>query len=93
MIALIRLLFFLFAAELVLYFMIQAYLRSRKREQLEGEWDRRHPEKAGPSRERAAFVRRSMQGFERTLKSRLVALVFILPTVAVIAIAIWANTN
>lgn len=93
MIALIRLLFFLLVAELALYFVLQAYLRSVKREKLEGEWDRRHPDRAGPSGERTAFVRRSMKGFDRSLKSRLVALVFVLPTVAVIGIAIWANTN
>ncbi|MDO5528831.1 MAG: hypothetical protein Q4F71_05460 [Paracoccus sp. (in: a-proteobacteria)] len=93
MIALIRLLFFLLLAELVMYLLIRSYLRSVRREELEKEFDRRHPEIRGPSPERQRFIARSMRGFDRTIRSRLVGLVFVLPTIAVIAIVIAVNSN
>ena len=62
-----------------------------KREALEKEWDRRHPEIAGNSHLRREFVRRSMIGFGRTLRARLVGLVLVLPLVAIVVIVILVN--
>lgn len=93
MMALLRLIGLVLAIELIFYALLTVYIRSLRREELEKEWDRRHPEKAGPSPERRTFVRRSMVGFSKSLRSRLVALVLILPTVAIIAIIILVNYN
>lgn len=86
--AIIRLALILFVIEAIFYALLTVYLRSTKAESLEKEWDRRHPERAGDTEERSAFVRRSMVGFQKTLKARLVALVFVIPTI-VIAVIAW----
>ena len=86
--AIIRLALILFVIEAIFYALLTVYLRSTKTESLEKEWDRRHPERAGDTEERSAFVRRSMVGFQKTLKARLVALVFVIPTI-IIAVIAW----
>ena len=93
MIALFRLIGFVLVIELVFYVLIRIYLRSLRREELEKAWDRRHPERAGPGPERRAFVRRSMIGFDKTLRARLAWLVLVLPVVAIVAIIIVVNSN
>ncbi|MFV0411084.1 MAG: hypothetical protein ACK5LJ_15710 [Paracoccus sp. (in: a-proteobacteria)] len=91
--ALIRLAFLLFLVEAIFYLMLTIYLRSTKAEALEDEWDRRHPDRAGDSPQRRRFVHLAMRGFQKTLKARLVALVFILPTVAIGVIAWLVNVQ
>ena len=88
MFVLLRMMAFLFLIEAIFYLLLSIYLRSTKKEELEKEWDRRHPERAGDTEERSAFVRRSMVGFQKTLKARLVALVFVIPTI-IIAVIAW----
>ncbi|WBU61757.1 hypothetical protein [Paracoccus albus] len=90
---LLRLVVMLLLIEAIFYLLISIYLRSTKRESLEDEWDRRHPDRAGDSPERREFVRRSMVGFQKTLKARLVGLVFILPTIAIGVIAWYVNVQ
>ena len=63
------------------------------REALEKEWDRRHPGRAGPTAERDTFVRRSMRGFSKTLRARLVGLVLVLPLVVIVTIIVYVNYN
>lgn len=89
--AIIRLAAILIAIEALFYVLISLYLRSLQRERLEERWDARHPDRAGDSPERRVFVRRSMVGSERTLRARLVALVFVLPTVALMVIIYFVN--
>ena len=91
MAALFRLILFLLIAETVFYFLLRIYFRSLRREQLEEEWDARHPDQAGNNPARDEFVRKSMAGFEKTLKVRLLTLVYILPTVAVMVIVYLVN--
>ena len=93
MIAFLRLIGLLLAVELIFYVLISIYVRSLRREGLEKEWDRRHPDRAGASAQRAEFVRRSMAGFSRTLRARLVGLVLVLPLVVIVAIIIIVNYN
>lgn len=90
---LLRLVAMLLLIEAIFYLLISIYLRSTKREALENEWGRRHPDRAGDSPERREFVRRSMVGFQKTLKARLVGLVFILPTIAIGVIAWYVNVQ
>ncbi|MTH78705.1 hypothetical protein GL286_13305 [Paracoccus aestuariivivens] len=93
MLALLRLIGLVLVVELIFYFLLTVYIRSTRREALENEWDRRHPEKTGPSPERREFVRRSMIGFSKTLRARLVGLVLVLPVVAIVVIVILVNYN
>lgn len=93
MIAFLRLIGMVLAVELIFYALISIYIRSLRREALENEWDRRHPDRAGPTPERAEFVRRCMAGFGRTLRARLVGLVLVLPLVAIIVIVVIVNYN
>lgn len=91
MMALLRLAALILAVEAIFYLLLSVYLRSTRTEALEKEWDRRHPEEAGPTEARAAFVRRSMLGYSRTLRARLVWLVMVLPLVAIMAIIFYVN--
>ncbi|WP_134682184.1 hypothetical protein [Paracoccus ravus] len=91
MLALLRLIGLVLAIELIFYFLLSVYIRSTRREALEKEWDRRHPDRAGHSAERREFVRRSMVGFGKTLRARLVALVLVLPLVTIVVIIVLVN--
>jgi hypothetical protein len=89
--AFFRLILFLLIAETVFYLALRVYIRSLRRERLEEIWDERHPAMPGNTPARRAFVRRSMIGFDKTLKARLLLLVFVLPTLAVMGIIYWVN--
>lgn len=91
MLALLRLIGLVLVIEALFYALLTVYLRSTRREALEKEWDRRHPDRAGDSPERRVFIRRAMQGFSRTLRGRLALLVLVLPVVAIVAIIIIVN--
>lgn len=91
MAAFFRLILFLLIAETAFYLLLRIYLRSLRTERLEDIWDERHPAMPGNSPARRAFVRRSMIGFDRTLRSRLLLLVFVLPNLAVMGIVYWIN--
>ncbi len=93
MIAFLRLIGLVLVVELIFYALIYIYVRSLRRESLENEWDRRHPDRAGPTGERAAFVQRSMRGFEKSLRARLVGLVLVLPLVVIVTIIVFVNYN
>ncbi|SNR38261.1 hypothetical protein EYF88_05850 [Paracoccus sediminis] len=91
MAAFFRLILFLLIAETVFYVLLRVYLRSLRTERLEDRWNERHPAMPGNTPARRAFVRRSMAGFDRTLRSRLLLLVFVLPNLAVAGIIYWVN--
>lgn len=87
----VRLVLLVLAIEALFYVLISIYVRSLRRERLEERWDAKHPDHAGDSPERREFVRRSMVGFERSLKARLPWLVFVLPTLAILATVYYVN--
>lgn len=91
MAALFRLALVLLLLEAVFFVLLRLYIRSQRHERLEEIWDRRHPDMAGDSLARREFIRRSMLGFDKSLKSRLIWLVFILPTLAILTIVIIVN--
>ena len=90
-VALIRLWLVLLAGQMVFYLLLRVYLRSQQVERLENRWDARHPDLAGNSAARRAFVAKAMAGFGRSLRARLAVLVFVLPTLAVLVIVIAVN--
>ncbi|MBU3030308.1 hypothetical protein [Paracoccus marinaquae] len=91
MAALFRLIVLVLLLEAMFYLLLRIYIRSLRRERLEEIWDARHPDRAGNNPARDEFVRKSMVGFDRTLKARLLWLVFIIPTLAVMAVVYWVN--
>lgn len=91
MAAFFRLILFLLIAETVFYLLLRIYIRSLRRERLEDRWDERHPAMPGNTPARREFVRRSMAGFDRTLRSRLLLLVFVLPNLAIMGIIYVVN--
>lgn len=91
MAAFFRLILFMLIAQTVFYLMLRLYFRSTRRELLEETWDARHPEQAGNNPARRAFVRKAMVGFEKTLKVRLLWLVYLLPGMAIAGIIWWVN--
>lgn len=91
MAALFRLIVLVFLLEAMFYLLLRIYIRSLRRERLEDIWDERHPERAGNNEARDEFVRKSMVGYDRALKSRLLWLVFIVPTATIMGIVYWVN--
>lgn len=91
MIALLRLIGIVIAVEALFYVLLTIYIRSLRRERLEEEWNARHPNMAVDHDRRREFVRKSMVGFEKSLKSRLLLLVFVVPTMAIMAIIYYVN--
>jgi hypothetical protein len=89
---LIRLVVFGFLAMSVLYLAISVYSRSVRREKLEDEWAETHPDEAeSPARE--TFITDGMAEYNRGLRPKLIALVYVVPTVLVIGILIATNWN
>jgi hypothetical protein len=90
-VALIRLWLFVIAVQLLFYVLLRIYVRSQQVERLENRWDARHPDRAGDNVSRRAFIAKAMVGFEKSLKSRLNLLVFVLPTLAILGIVYLVN--
>ncbi|MFA7432170.1 MAG: hypothetical protein WCZ72_00505 [Gemmobacter sp.] len=86
MIALIRLALLGFVALTVLYVLVWLYARSLRRERLEQRWEAK-----GRHGDRAAYVRRGMQQYERSLRRRLLWLVYIIPAMLVVTIVYLLN--
>lgn len=91
MMVLFRLIVMVLLIETMFYLLLRIYIRSLRREQLEEIWDRRHPDRAGNNPARNQFVQKAMVGYEKSLKSRLLWLVFILPTLTIMGIVYWVN--
>ena len=87
----LRLLAIVIAMEAAAYVVLSIYLRSLERERLEEDWDAVNPGRGGDSEARRAFVDRRMRMFHKTLRARLVALVLVLPLVAIAVIVYVVN--
>ena len=90
-VAVIRLWLFVLAAQVVFYVLLRMHIRSGQVERLENRWDARHPDQAGNTAARRAFVAKAMTGFNRSLRARLTLLVFVLPTLAILGIVVSVN--
>ncbi len=90
--AFVRLIVFGLFAMTVLYWMIALYSRSVRRERLEKEYD---ADNAGniDHAARDAYVETGMTAYNNSLRPKLIGLVYILPTVAVIVTVYLVNTN
>jgi hypothetical protein len=82
----IRLLLFGFLALSVVYLSISVYSRSVRREKLEKAW-------AKDLAARDAFVAEGIVAYNASFRPKLIGLVYIVPTVVVIAIVYITNAN
>jgi hypothetical protein len=80
MIGMLRLMLFGFIGMTIMYFLLNIYSRSTQREELEKEWDAAQ----GPG-EREAFIAAGMAAYEKGLRKKLIWLVYVIPTLGVIA--------
>jgi hypothetical protein len=88
MIGFIRLAVFGLIGLTVLYFLVSIYSRSTQREELEKEWDATHAP-GDPGRD--AFIDGGMARYEKGLRKKLIWLVYVLPTLAVITAVYLLN--
>ncbi len=89
---LIRLIVFGFIALSVIYFAISIYSRSVRREKLENRWAEENPG-SDDMQARAAYVEKGLKEYDNSIRPRLILLVYIIPTVIVIATLIAVNWN
>lgn len=80
MIAMIRLAVFGFIGMTIMYVLLSIYSRSTRREALEKKWDADQ----GPG-DRDEFIAAGMAAYEKGLRKKLIWLVYVIPTLAVIA--------
>lgn len=88
MIALMRLLIFGGIALAALYLGLSWYFRAAHRERMERDW-----EAAGRPGNRDAYIEEGMAQYQRSLRRRLLWLVFILPVTVAAAIIWFTNFN
>ena len=81
-----------FLALSVIYLCVSLYSRSVRREKLEDEWDENPPEGATPDA-RAQFITDGMAAYRNGLRVKLIALVYVVPTIVVVAILFIINAN
>ena len=89
---LIRLVIFGFIAMTILYFAISVYSRSIRREKLENWWAEENPG-SDDMQARAAYVEKGMKEYSNGIRPKLILLVYIIPTIAIIGTLIAVNWN
>lgn len=76
----------------LIYVPVSLYARSLRRERLEEEWAREHPDTPeGPARE--AFIEAGMQDYHHSLRRKLILLIYVIPAVAIMALIVINNWN
>ncbi len=88
---LVRLVVFGAIALTVVYFAVTWFARSTRREKLEKEWDAANRD--GDHATRRAEVEKGVDAFRASLVYRAFALIYIVPTIAVIVVLIATNWN
>jgi len=84
---LVRLVFFGFIGLSVIYFLISIYSRSVRREKLEDRWGQDNPDGGDPTA-REAFIDEGMARYNTGIRPKLILLVYVIPTILVVAIHI-----
>ncbi len=90
MIAFVRLAVFGFLALSVMYIVLSIYSRSVRREKLEKEWDADH-EAGGDETARDAYIEAGMKEYEGSLRKKLIWLVYVIPTIAILILIYLTN--
>jgi len=87
-----RLLVFGFLVLSVIYLAVSLYARSLRRENLENEWAERNPGDTS-SPQRAAYIKKGMEQYNASIRPKLIALIYVIPLVAMFAIMILVNVT
>lgn len=74
----------------VLYWMLRIYFRSLRREALEKQYDTDAPQ-GDAAADRATYIESGMKDYDRSLRPRLLWLVYILPLTAIALIIYFVN--
>lgn len=82
MIAFLRLAVFGLVGLTVLYVLLSIYSRSLRREGLEKEWDANPPADATPEA-RDAWIEKGMAAYQKSLRRKLIWLVYVIPVVVI----------
>ena len=90
--AFVRLVVFGFLALSVIYLSVAVYSRSVRREKLEKAWAEDNPASTDTSA-RDAFVAKGITDYNASYRPKLIALVYVVPTVIVAGIVSITNTN
>jgi hypothetical protein len=90
--AFVRLVVFGFMALSVIYLSVAIYSRSVRREKLEDEWAEDNPASTDMAA-RDVFVGKGIIAYNASCRPKLVGLVYVIPTVIVVAIVYITNTN
>lgn len=69
-----------FIALSVVYVLVSIYSRSVRREKLEKEWDSEHSG-ADDTAARETFVDRGMEDYDRSIRPKLILLVYVIPAI------------
>lgn len=86
MIAMFRLVLFGYLGLTIMYFLVSIYSRSTQREALEKEWDAEQG-----TGDRDEYIAAGMAAYEKGLRKKLIWLVYVIPTLAVIAAVYLLN--
>jgi hypothetical protein len=73
----------------ILYLMVSVYSRSVRRERLEDQWAENNP--GGDLSGRDAYIEQGMANYERGFRKKLIALVYVVPIIAVATIFYLTN--
>ena len=85
MIAFVRLAVFGFIAMSIAYLLLSIYSRSVRREALEKKWAAENPDGGDPDI-RDAYIETGMKDYEKSLRKKLIWLVYVIPTIAVLVL-------
>jgi len=88
----VRLVLFGFIAMSVVYLSISVYSRSVRREKLENAWAEENARSTDIAA-RDAYVEAGIKAYNKSFRPKLIGLVYIVPTVIVMAIVYITNTN
>lgn len=89
---LIRLIVFGFLLLSVVYLCVAWYSRSVRREKLEKEWDKDHPD-GSDMMARQTFITQGMIDYNDSIRPKLLLLIYVIPTLAVGVILYLTNAN
>lgn len=92
MIAFLRLAVFGFIGLSVAYLLLSIYSRSVRREELEKQWDAGHAE-GGDAGGRDAYIEAGMRDYRRSLRRKLILLVYVIPIVVVLVTLYLVNAH
>lgn len=90
MFGLIRLTVIGFVALTLVYISVSLYSRSVRRERLENHWAERHSD-GGTDEDRAEFVHRGLRRYDKSMRRRLILLVYVIPVIVVATIVYVMN--